>query len=498
MSRRNQSLKNIISGITSQLILVLLSFFTTRFIKTKLGFEYLGLNGVFSNIISFLSLTELGIGSAIIFALYKPLAEKNETEIQSLMQFYKKAYHIIAFIVLFIGLLLFPFIPKFVKSELPNSYILLIFSLFLINSVLSYCLSYKQSLISADQKNYILTFYSLLFNIFSKVLQLFSVIIFNSYVFFLIIGIVSTISLNIVLAIKANKLYPYLKSKEILPLLNKKKELIIKKTKAMFFHSIGTFVISGTDNIIISSFLGVTLVGKYGVYISIITMVLTFTEQFFNGIRSSIGNYIAEKNSFEQYTLYKKIENINSCFQIFISVCLAVLFNPFINWWLGPDAMLSNYAVYLLSFNTFIVILRKPIHSFKTTSGLFEKDKYAPIIESVLNIILSILLVKKLGVEGVIIGTIVSCLLVPVWYTPFIVFKYLFHKNLLVYFIRHIFNFFISILLIIILNKILPLIQVENDFFQLLLYFVITIFITSGIILVFYGKTVFNILLKKE
>lgn len=498
MSRRKQSIKNILSGIISQLILALLSLFTTKIIKNNLGFEYLGLNGVFSNIISFLSLTELGIGSAIVFALYKPLAEKNENEILSLMQFYKKAYQIIAIIVLLIGLILFPFIPNIVKSDLNNSYILFIFSLFLLNSVLSYFLSYKQSLISADQKNYILTFYSLLFNISSKIIQLLTVIIFNNYVLFLLISIISTLILNIVLSQKANKLYPYLKSKNNIPLAKEKKDLIINKTKAMFLHSIGNYVISGTDNIIISSFLGVILVGKYGVYISIINMVLSFTNQFFNGIRSSVGNFIAEKNNIEQYALYKKIENINSCFQIFIPVCLAVLFNPFISWWLGQDAMLSNTAVYLLSFNTFIVILRKPVHSFKTTSGLFEKDRYAPVIESILNIIISILLANKLGIEGVIIGTIVSCLLVPVWYTPFIVFKYLFQKNFIIYFIRHFINFLISLLLIIVLRKILSFIHLDNIFLQLLVYFIITIFLTLGIILLLYGKSVYNILFKKD
>lgn len=490
MSRTSQSIKNIISGIGSQLVLAFLSLFTTRIIKTHLGFEYLGLNGVFTNIISFLSLTELGIGSAIVFALYKPLAEKDEELITGLMQFYKKAYSVIAVVVLFIGLLLIPFLPKIVKSELPFNYILIVYFLFLINSVLSYLLAYKQSLISADQKNYIITTYSLCFSIVSKILQLVVVILTNNYLLFLLISIVSTFLLNFLLAKKTDKIYPFIKNKKKIALSNEEKVLIINKTKAMFLHSIGTFVISGTDNIIISTFLGLTIVGKYGVYISIILLVQSFINQFFNGIYSSIGNYIVEKNSEEQYYLYKKIEIITSFVQIFVTICLAVLFNPFINWWLGEDALLSKEIVYLLSFNCFITIMRKPIHTFKTTSGLFEKDRYAPIIESIINIILSIVLVKTIGLSGVIIGTIVSSLFVPVWVTPHIVYKYLFKQREGKYYLNQLLNTIITIGIVLILNYLIKLFSFTNNFQNLVIQFCIVIFVSIILLLLIFGKRI--------
>lgn len=497
MSRTKQSIKNIVSGIGSQIILALLSLFTTKIIKAHLGFEYLGLNGVFSNIISFLNLTELGIGSAIIFALYRPLAEKNENQILSLMQFYKKAYHIIALIVLLIGLLLIPFLSIIVKSSLDNLYVILVFLLFLTNTVSSYFLSYKQSLISADQKNYIITFYSLIFQIVTKFMQLLVVLLFDSYVLFLFIGIISTLLLNILLAVKANKLYPYLKTKKKQALTVETSKLILNKTKAMFLHSIGTFVNSGTDNIIISSFLGVVQVGKYGVYISIINIVLAVLNQFFNGIYSSLGNFIVEKNADEQYLLYKKIDRINSCAQIFIPVCLCMLFNPFIAWWLGEDACLSNFTVYLLSFNTFITIMRKPIHIFKSTSGLFEKDRFVPLVESIINICISILLVKFIGIDGVILGTIISCLLAPVWISPLIVYKYLFNKNLFLYFISHILNLIISVILVLILSVVLKFVTVTNIFLQLCLDFIIVCFVSAISVFCIYGRNVIRIIKEK-
>lgn len=490
MSRTEQSIKNIISGLMSQIVLAIITLFTTKIIKENLGFEYLGLNGVFTNIISFLNLTELGIGSAIVFALYKPLAERNEDMIVSLMHFYKKAYYVIASIILILGLLLLPFIPKIVKSDLPNKYTVFVYLLFLLNTVTSYLFTYKQSLITADQKNYIITTYTMFFSIFSKMLQLIVVIVWKNYILFLLVNIISLFLLNFFLSRKTDKLYPYLRYLEKKDLPKESRKLIFNKTKAMFLHSIGYFVISGTDNIIISYFLGVVVVGKYGVFISIVNIVITFCNQIFNGITSSIGNFIVEKNSEECFYLYKKLECVTSCFQIFVAVCLSVLLNPFISWWLGEDALLSKNLAFLFSINTFITIMRKPIHVFKTASGLFEKDKYIPLLESILNIVLSLFFVQLLGAEGVLLGTIISSVIFPVITSPYIVYKYLFKKNIVSYFIRQFFNLFVTVITIFILECILKDYLISS-FWNLIVQFFVVIVFSIFVVLCVYGKNLY-------
>ena len=429
MSRTTQSLKNIFTGIGAQLFLTAISFFTTRIIKFSLGFEYLGLNGVFNNIIAFMSLTELGIGNAIVFALYKPLAENDTQLISILINFYKKAYRIISLIVFFIGMIILPFLQLFVNTTLSMNYVRGVFLLFVFNSSASYLLSYKRSIIFADQKNYIITLFTLVFSLISRIGQLVIFILTKSYVLYLSVNTLCTILLNITISIKANKLYPYLKIKIVEKLPDNEKQMLISKIKALFLHSIGTFCIAGTDNILISYFFDVTVVGKYNSYIAIISIILTLVNQFYDGISSSVGNYLVQKTREEKYELFKKIEFINSFITIFITICLATLLTPFVDWWLGDDSTLTNNVVALIVLSNFLTLIRKPISTIKSSAGLFEQDKYAPLIESFINIVISCICAHFFGLAGIIMGTIISALTVPIWVAPKVVYKYSLKNN---------------------------------------------------------------------
>ena len=498
MSRTKQSLKNIFSGIFSQIVLAAISFLTTRLIKFNLGFEYLGLNGVFSNIIAFMGLTELGIGSAIVFALYKPLTENDTTLICSIMRFYRNAYRIISVVVLLIGFAIIPFLRFFVKTTLSMNYIRGIFLLFVFNSSTSYLLSYKRNIIFADQKNYILTIYTLIFTIITKIGQLVIFIFTKSYVLYLLVNILCTIGLNIVIYIKADKLYPYLKEKKVARLSNKVKEMLKTKIKALFLHSIGSFCVAGTDNILISYYLGVSAVGKYGSYITIVTLVTTFTNQLYDGISSSVGNFLVEKNSNQKYDLFKKIEFINTFITIFVSVCLAVLLTPFVSLWLGEDSVLTNQIVYLIVFSNFLSFSRKPIGSIKTAAGLFEQDRFAPLIESFINLVTSCILANFLGLAGIVLGTIISTIAVPIWLAPNIVYKNVFQKKVFPYFITILSNLFISTILIFIIQFTTSHIFVYNTTITLFINFAITIIICLLFEILLFFKNPYFINFKNE
>lgn len=485
MSRTSQSIKNIAMGIGSQLVFSSIAFLIIRLIKINLGLDYLGLSGIFGNIIYFLSLSELGIGVAIVFALYKPLAENDIKLISAIMQFYKKAYRIVAAVVFGIGLVIMFFLPIFVKTVLPMNYVRFVFILFLTNSSASYLLSYKRNLIYADQKNYIISLYSLIFSAISKVGQLVIFILTNSFVLYLVFDILCTVGLNISLSRKADKLYPYLKDKcsETVPV--EVKDMLMIKIKAMFFHSVGSFCIFGTDNILVSFFEGLAIVGIYGSYAKIVSLVNAIIQNITNGVASSVGNFLVVKSVDEKYELFEKIEFIYSVIAIFTSTCLMELLNPFVNWWLGEDALLPKYVVCLISLNAFLGFMRTPIGVVKNAAGLFEQDKYAPIIESVINLVASVLLARIIGLTGIIVGTTISTVAVPLWVGPVVVYKNIFLRKPWVHFLYIIRNLIYVAGIAFVCDIVIRNIFVYNKTVTLILCIIITITITvCAIILV--------------
>ena len=436
-SRKKKSLLNIVVAFVSNILIYVLSLFTSRVIKHNLGLQVLGLNGVLSNVISILGLSEMGIGAAITFALYKPLAENNYDLIKSIMTFYKKAYRVVALIVLGIGLLIFPFVPSFIKhSDFSKPYIYLVYSLFLVNSVISYLLVYKRTLIVADQKNYVITIATLVYTYALKISQLAVVYFTSNYILFLIVQIVCTFIYNFVVSLICDKIYPYLKEKSE-PLPEDLKSTFFTKIRALFWHSLGGVVVFGTDNLLVSWFCGVEEAGRYTSYVSVIAMITNMISLVFNNMQDSIGNFLVTETKEKQKDLFDKLFYLNQSLASVCSVCLAVLLTPFIRVWLGSDTVLSNAIVIALVVSFYFSRNRSVILAVKNTAGLFEDDKSAPIIESVINLISSIILAKFFGLIGVVLGTILSTLLVPFWVQPVVIYKKVFNKNVMTYFAQY-------------------------------------------------------------
>lgn len=436
-SRKKKSLVNILVAFVSNILIYVLSLFTSKVIKENLGLQVLGLNGVLSNVISILGLSEMGIGAAITFALYKPLAEDNHDLIKSIMNFYKKAYRIVALIVLVIGLLIFPLVPSFIKhSDFSKPYIYLVYSLFLVNSVISYLLVYKRTLIIADQKNYVITIAALVYTYALKISQLAVVYFTSNYILFLIVQILCTFVYNFVVSLICDKIYPYLKEKSE-PLPEELKSTFFTKIRAIFWHSLGGVVVFGTDNLLVSWFCGVEEAGRYTSYVSVIAMITNMISLVFNNMQDSIGNFLVTETKEKQKDLFDKLFYLNQSLASVCSVCLALLLTPFIRVWLGSDTVLSNAIIIALVVSFYFSRNRSVILAVKNTAGLFEDDKFAPIIESVINLISSIILAKFFGLIGVVLGTILSTLLVPFWVQPVIVYKKVFNKNVMTYFSQY-------------------------------------------------------------
>lgn len=433
MSRTKNTIKNFSVAIMGQVIGLFISFIARIFFIKILGEEYLGLNGLFTNILTVLSLAELGVGEAIIYSLYKPLAEKDTRKCNMIMQLYKKLYIYIGIFILVIGIAITPILPYLIK-ELPDiKYINYIYILFVINTAISYWFSYKRNLIIADQNRYVATIYRYVFFAILNIVQIFYLVIFKDYIGFLILQIISTLLENILVSNKANKMYPYLKEKEKIKLDKKVKDEIVKNTKAMMMHRVGGTIVTSTDNIILSMLVGLNAVGIYSNYYMVVYALNLFFTQLYNSLIPSVGNFCVNNNDSKKYGLFKKINFLTFYMYSLSCVMLFALYNLFIEIWVGNSLLFPIEIVAVLIINFYLTGMRKSVLCFRDAEGLFDKDKWKSICEAIINIVVSIILGLKFGTIGIFIGTLISSITTCVWVEPFVLYKYSFNKNFLEY-----------------------------------------------------------------
>lgn len=433
-SRTENSIRNLKYAMIGQTLGIIISLFSRMIFVKFLSSEYLGLSGLFTNILTILSLTELGFVTAMSYQLYKPLVENDIESLKSLMKFYKKVYLIIALSILVLGLLTLPFY-KYLINEIPNiPYLDLIYYLFVLNTAASYLFSYKRLLIISDQKRYIATLYRYTFYFVLNVAQIFILYLTKNYILYLIIQLLMTLLENILLDRKANKLYPYLKDKNVKPLKRNVYKQIISNVKAMFFHKFGGVVLNSTDNIVISKVIGLSVVGLYSNYMLIINALKTIVTQIFSSVIASIGNLQVTGSKSKMTDIFKKTFFADFCIHTFSAICLICLLNPFISLWLGNEYILDIFTVYMIALNYYLFGMRKTCMSFREATGNYESDKYSPIIEAVINIGTSVVLAKFIGLPGVILGTIISCLCTNFWWEPLVITRKSLTMNLKDYF----------------------------------------------------------------
>jgi O-antigen/teichoic acid export membrane protein len=487
-SRTINSFRNTLIGITAQIINIILSFITrTVFIK-YLSIEYLGVNGLFTNILTVLSLAELGFGTAMIYSLYKPLAQNDYKSITALMNFYSKVYKIIGFAIGILGLALIPALDIIIKDQLNIEHLSLIYVLFLANSITSYFFAYKRSIIITDQRDYILSQYKLYFSIIKALLQILVIVLTKSFIIYLLVQIFSVFAENFFVSLKADKLYPYLKTNKQVKLEKTEKKSIWNNVKALMIYKLGSTVLDGTDNIIISAFLGVIWVGKLSNYTLIVGSLSMIVLQFTNAIAASVGNFIVKESEERQESLLKTITFANFIICGFSFVCLYILINPFIYLWIGSDYLLSQETVFIISFNWYIFGMMNSIWTFRATMGLFVYGKYRPAISAIINVIVSILLAKPMGLFGVLLGTTITRFTTNVWYDPLVVYKYGLQKSVKSYYyiwLKYLAVVLVDIALISYISGYLPVSTITTFVIQM----IICVVFTPITFLMIFGRT---------
>lgn len=446
MSRTENVLRNIRVSLILQTATALVAFLTRKVFVQMLSQEYLGLNGTFSNILSMLSLAELGIGEAITYSLYKPLAEHDNGQIAALMNLFRRAYRIIGLTVALLGILLTPFLPVLIR-ELPDiPHIYIIYLLFVLNTAVSYSFVYKQSLMIADQRQYITTIGHFLKYILLQLVQAIFLIITRNYFVYLGLQISATLLENLIFSYVANRLYPDIWASPPARLKQATKKEIIQNTKAMVIHKVGGAIVFGTDNLLISFFVGIVEVGIYSNYLLITNGLKSIYGRLFHALTASIGNLRVTEEPEKTIPVFWRVNFLGNWLYGFSSICLVVLFNPFIALWVGEKYLFSQEIVCLIALNFYVTGLRKAVSTFREAYGLYWYDRYKPIAESAINMVSSIILAVPLGISGILIGTFISTITTCFWIEPWVLFKYGLHAPVWPYFRDYAVNTFTTLL----------------------------------------------------
>lgn len=416
---------------------LLVSFFARMVFLQSLGKEFLGLNGLFTNVLTMLSLVELGIGPAIIFSLYQPLADHDERKVRALMGLYRRAYRIIGCLVALLGCAVTPLLSLLIKDISNIGNIRLYFLLFVLNSAVSYLYSYKRSLIIADQRQYFATIYHYVFYAVVNLLQIFFLRWTESFIVFLLLQIACTFGENISVSRCADRLYPFLKNKETVPLDAQTSRQIYKNTCAMVLHKIGDIVVNSTDNILISTIVGTVWVGIYSNYQLITKALTSILSQVFGSLTASIGNLGASESQSRTKEIFQAVFFVNFWIYGFCAISLCNLIQPFISLWLGGELLLPLSTAFLITLNFYLSGMRKAVLTFREALGLYWYDRYKPIFEVTVNLAVSVVLGFRLGVTGIFIGTAISTLTTCFWIEPYILYKHGLHASVFPYFVRY-------------------------------------------------------------
>ena len=364
--RTINSAKNILTGVVGQILTYVLQFISRTVFIYMLGAEYLGISGLFVNVLTILSITELGIGTAIAYSLYKPLADKDIRIIQATMNLFRKAYFIIGCAIFALGFAMMPFLPYIMKGTTKLININLIFALYLFQSVSSYWFfAYKSALLQADQKKFIINLIRYAVTIATTCLQIVLLIVFKSFLLYTIVSITSNILSNILSARKADKIYPYIKNRNNEILSKESKKAIYKNIFGMSIYKLNAVILRSTDNIVISIFIGVVAVGLYSNYLIITSALIMIAKLIFSSVTSSIGNLFVSESKQKNEFIFRCLSFMSYWIYGFCAVCLWILFNPFITLWVGDTFLLDNFVV-------LIIVLDFAMEGFQSVSLTFK------------------------------------------------------------------------------------------------------------------------------
>ena len=423
--RSAKSVRNVATGVANKLLMMILAFATRTLFIRFLGAEYTGISSLYTNILSVLSLAEMGMGNVLMFYLYSALKEKDEKRIADLVSEFKRIYSAIIIIVLSVGLLLIPFLKFIVHSPLDSKELIGYYVLYLINSVASYFVVYRTTVLAADQKNYISNVVQTIATVAMYVFQIIYLLLFRDFWGYLLIQVLCTIGSNVVLNRIALKHYPFLGKKG--NALQANKQLVnrwelFKNIKATFLFKISDTILDQTDSIIISIMFGTVVVGYYSNYYMLISYIVAIAGIIANGLVASFGNLNTEGNMEHSYEMFRVALTAFSIFGTICTTCYACIVQDFVPIWVGTQYVMPYGLVIAILAVFYLRMATNTMWMYRSAMGIFQEVQYINLAAAGVNIVISILLGKLVGVAGVIAATAVSRILTTFWYEGRVVF----------------------------------------------------------------------------
>ena len=431
-------IKNGIYSTISFLILIILGLIDRKVFLHILNIEYLGYEGLFSNIFSLLSLAEMGVGSVITYNLYYEIARQNKNEITKLMMIYKNIYRFIGIFVTVIGILIIPFL-KFliIDNQISFAYIIMIYLVLLISTICTYFLAYRRILFIANQMEFECIKVDTIVNIIIQIVKILVLIWSQNYIFYLSINIIKNILSNLIISRKYKKTFSFALKVHI-SFEDFKSRNFFKDIKNFMIHKISYLVYGGISNIVITTILGINTVGFFSNYMLIKTHVWTVINKMLNPMQATIGNLVYSEDSSEKgEKIFFMLEMGSFFLASFISITLFIFFQPFMEVWLGKQYLQSLFFVFLLAHNIYIGTIHEILYYFRTAFGVYELDRKYMLYAAIVNLILSIGLTKKMGLSGIMIGSNIG--LMFIWYGRLkVVFNKYIKQSVKIYIYKHI------------------------------------------------------------
>ena len=439
-SRSDYTILNIVSGLGGYAINFVLGLVCRMVFACVFTAEYFGVSGLFSNVLNMLSLAELGITNAIVYALYKPLANDDKPKIASLMHFYGRCYRIIAIVVLVIGLAIMPLLNVIIREKPDideNIYLLYLISLF--NTVSAYLFVYRNSLLSAAQKSYIVNVVSNIAVVFQSLIQIVLMLtVGDNYILYLLVISVSAILTNIVNSEIAKKQYPCIKNKKVLPLDKDEKKSLSRNVRALAINRIGGLLINSTDNIITTFFEGLATTGLASNYMLFSNNINSILNTLFTSANASIGNHKALQREEENYKLFKSLNLANFWLYGLAAIGIFVVSTDAVELMFGANYKLPIEIPFIIAVNFYMVGMQKAVWSYNNIYGIFRPGRYLVLLTATINIVMSILLSQYWGLFGILLASAISRACTNTWYSPYALFKHGFKLSSKSYFTKYI------------------------------------------------------------
>lgn len=436
IERTKNASRNIFYGIILKAYQIFVPFLMRTAMIYLMGVQYLGLNSLFTSILQVLNLAELGVGSAMVYSMYKPIVEDDQETICALMKLYKVYYRVIGGVIAVVGIALTPFIPRLISGDVPVG--IDIHILYLLNlgaTVLSYWLfAYKNSIFQANQRTDVISKVTLVTSTIQYGLQIIVLWIFHNYYYYVIIMLLTQVMTNVITAICADKLYPEYKPSGNVE-KNKIKE-INRRIADLFTSKIGGIIYDSADTIVISAYLGLTVLAVYQNYFYILNSITGFISVIFAACTAGIGNSIIVETKDKNFNDFKKFTFIICWISGFCACCLLCLYQPFMELWVGEDLMLAFLAVICFVIYFFIRQLNSLFNLYKDASGMWREDKFRPLVAALVNLALNLILVRFIGIYGILLSTVLAILCVGMPWLVHNLFTIIFEKKNLFCFLR--------------------------------------------------------------